>query len=472
MNGTDTGDTFTQATEHAQGYQTNQGQGIGALSQQPNMPPMEYRPHNSILMHTSGFQDATASLLRPLRLAGEREVQVPPLTTGLGAHGGSHPRQTTQADLAALFGNMGFQQAQRAAQLNPQAVFPPGFPVYATHHVHSNLTSAFTSASTGMQATGLGQQGNADGNNNNASTEPTQGTNATNAAPRIIIDVTKSGITPFDGTPSRLEPFLYDIGVFLTTRGVTVEDYPQLVANVIYMLCTEELRNIFRQLGPAISTDPTQMITYLRNYFGVRQADRLAELLGQLINLKQHVGESVREYYTRATALILKLAAENNQLNFLQISNGAIASYLVRNGLRNEYHKSLLYFDGSLNWPDFEQRMIHISQADNRGNIDYDGNAHMNMKQKTFPNKAHQTEPYDDQRDYKFCSYHGKNRSHTTKECYHLNKERQSSVESVDSNSCTDSSEESEHQESQSDTSSESSNDESSSGSEESHNSD
>ena len=106
------------------------------------------------------------------------------------------------------------------------------------------------------------------------------------------------------------------------------------------------------------------MVTYLRNHYGIRHADRVTELLEQLMDIKQRIGESTREYLTRTTALLYKLGGENNDLNFLTIGDGQIASYLIRKGLRNEQHKSLLYYDGNLEWKHFERKIIHIAQAD------------------------------------------------------------------------------------------------------------
>ena len=81
-------------------------------------------------------------------------------------------------NLRSQFGNMGFEDARTAAR-SAQDIFPDGFP-------------------TGPDPV------------------PRSGGSAPAAdAPRTIyrpkLDIGKSNITPFDGTPSRLLPFLYDL---------------------------------------------------------------------------------------------------------------------------------------------------------------------------------------------------------------------------------------------------------------------
>ena len=107
----------------------------------------------------------------------------------------------------AGIGTYRFDQANDVAddKAYEDLIFPPGFPMEPQPEYNAPSSSSAADTATASQP------------------HPT-------FAPRPVIrprlDISKAGITPFDGTPSKLTSFLYDLGVFLRQQGVNVRDHP------------------------------------------------------------------------------------------------------------------------------------------------------------------------------------------------------------------------------------------------------
>jgi hypothetical protein len=240
------------------------------------------------------------------------------------------------------------------------------------------------------------------------------------------LDEFKLSITRFDGTPSRLQPFLDDIEVFFRLKGWSytstgtnpdTQHGPKMSAS-IYMACSESVRIQLRTLSRENSINPTANCDYLKRLYGTRDQDRLTSCLDQLTSLAQRNDENLRDYVNRAINLIAKLATEEASLDFRTIGDGKLAVYYIRKGIRNKHHRDLLIINTSLKWTEFEVSLTRLYQSDTSSTENS-----ANLSQLPYENRRkHENTSYktDKKPATFYCKLHKENSSHNTANCKKL----------------------------------------------------
>ena len=230
----------------------------------------------------------------------------------------------------------------------------------------------------------------------------------------FVLQDHKSNVTPFDGNPSRLKPWIQDLEIFWRSQGADRAIHAQQICASIYMHCADSVKDKLRDLQ-VLNSNPDQLLQFLQNKYGIREQDEVSEIMEKITNLKQTPGESLRDYFTRACVLLYKLRnLPNTPIDLMSQNKGYLAMYYVREGIRVPRYRDLLVFHPSATWNEFEQRIQLIYQAETTANKEIDS-ANFQIPYRPPRNRNH-----DDQngRYFKFfCEFHGKNNTHSSKEC-------------------------------------------------------
>ncbi len=89
------------------------------------------------------------------------------------------------------------------------------------------------------------------------------------------LDDSKSGITHFDGTASRLVQFIKDVKIYWRSRNFNVDRKPRHAIASTYMHCKEDIRVVLNEMK--VMDDNTQtpqdVFNLLERLYGVRKQD-------------------------------------------------------------------------------------------------------------------------------------------------------------------------------------------------------
>ena len=186
-----------------------------------------------------------------------------------------------------------------------------------------------------------------DGNDTSASSSAT-----TTGTPAAVDSSFKIHITPFNGIPSKLPAFLDDLKYLWSTKAWTSPRDTKIMAASIFMNCSDTVKINLRLLPDAKKHNDAELIKHLKATYGIHDQELVTGNLEKLTTIYQGNDESLRDYITRAQAILNQLTEHQAALNLTTIGNGELALFYVRKGIRNQMYRELLML-GAATWDEF-----------------------------------------------------------------------------------------------------------------------